>query len=141
MVKTEIESIFSNSRLTLDPYDVMKMIKDDSTTVNVDDLNPLATIKQSEDLSYLGMFGRDVITMVKKTRSIHPSEIGIVSEAVKDNGQVGVTAYLTADPNITNMRGSVGGIDASEEGWGKLFSTAGLLTQWGDTDDMKRLKY
>lgn len=140
MVKTEIESIFSNSRLTLDPYDVMKMIKDDSTTVNVDDLNPLATIKQSEDLSYLGMFGRDVITMVKKTRSIHPSEIGIVSEAVKDNGQVGVTAYLTADPNITNMRGSVEGIDASKEGWGKLFSTAGLLTQWGNTDDMKRLK-
>lgn len=140
LVKTEIESIFSTSKLTMDPYEIMKIIKDDSTTVNIDDLNPLATIKQAEDLSYLGLFGRDVITMVKKTRSIHPSEIGTISEAVKDNGQVGVTAYLTADPNITNMRGTVEEIDASTSGWGKLFSTAGLLTQWGDKDDMKRLK-
>lgn len=141
LVKTEIESIFTASKITLDPYEVMKQIKDDSTTVNVDDLNPLATIKQGEDLSYLGLFGRNVITMTKKTRAIHPSEIGVVSESVKDNGQVGVTAYLSANPNIVNLRGKVEAINAEESGWGDIFSTSGLLTQWGDRDDMKRLNF
>lgn len=139
--KYEFESIYSNAKLTLDPYEILKKIKDDSTTVNVDDLNPLVEIKQSDDVSYLGEGGRDVITMTKATRSIHPTEIGIISEATKDNGQVGVTAYLSADPNVKSVRGLVEPIDVEKEGWGKVLSTASLLYPFSDRDTARRTNF
>lgn len=139
--KYEFESMYSNAKLTLDPYELLKKIKDDSTTVNVDDLNPLVEIKQSEDVSYLGEGGRDVITMTKATRSIHPTEIGIISEAAKDNGDVGVTAYLCSDPNLKSVRGVVQPIDVEKEGWGKVLSTASLLYPFSDRDTARRTNF
>lgn len=137
----ENRSSFSKSKLTLDPYEVMSKIKDDSTTVLVDDLNPISYIKQTEDVSYLGEGGRSAIAMTKKTRVMHPSEIGVMSEATKDNGQVGVTAYTAPDPNVVNIRGIIKERDAKDLEWGQILSTAANVTPFGTHDDSNRLKF
>lgn len=69
------------------------------------------------------------------------SEIGIISEGSKDSGDVGVSAYLSANPTITNTRGNVGDFDIKEKGWGSVLSTSGLLTPFALTDDVKRLNF
>lgn len=131
---------FSKSKIELDPYVVMKKIKDDSSTVLIDDLNPLAMIKQTEDVTYLGEFGRQEITMTKETRVIHPTEIGVISEAAKDNGSVGITAYLSGNPSLTSLTGTVGSSNENLE-WGDILSTSALLSPFSTTDDSKRLNF
>lgn len=131
---------FSKSKVEVDPFVVMKKIKDDSSTVLIDDLNPLAMIKQTEDVTYLGEFGRQEITMTKETRVIHPTEIGVISEAAKDNGSVGITAYLSSNPALNSLTGTVGAEENKTLEWGDILSTSALLSPFSTTDDSKRFK-
>ena len=131
-------SIFGKSKLQLNPYSIWATIGSDSTTVLIDDLNPVAEIKQAEDVSALGKFGRIKETFTKDTRSIDESEIGLFSEAVKDNGDVGITAYLSGAPIFKNMLGEAGKFSWKEDGMTSVLSTPGLLTPFTVTDDPKR---
>ena len=134
----ENKSMFSRANMKIDKYSIMNKINEDSTKVPIDDLNPIAAIKQKEDLSYLGDGGRSKDTMVKATRELHESEIGIVSEAAKDSGNVGITAYITADAKINNTLGIIKE-DDEKLGWHNRLSTTGMLTPFGLTDGSKRL--
>lgn len=137
----ENKSMFSRANMVMDKYAIMNKINEDSTKVPIDDLNPIAAIKQKEDLSYLGDGGRSKDTMVKATRELHTSEIGIVSEAAKDNGNVGITAYITADAKINNTLGIIKDTDKQELGWHNRLSTPGMLAPFGLTDGSKRLNF
>jgi len=132
------KSHFAKSKINVNPYAINTLITADSSTTTVDDLNPLAGIKQVEDVTYLGAHGRKEETMSESTRIVHKSEIGVISEGAKDSGAVGISAYLTASPNITNVRGTVGAIKPGD-GWGARLSTAGMLAPFGTKDDVKRL--
>ena len=136
----ENKSSYTKAKLTIDPYAIKNKLKEDSTTVLLDNLNPIAAIKQTEDVSYLGEGGRQAISMVKRTRVMHESEVGVISEGVKDNGEVGVTAYLSADPKISNIRGMVTNDDKQLE-WSNIYSTTGLLAPFSSKDDPKRIKF
>lgn len=57
----ENRSFFSKSKLQINPYSVIDAINEDSTTVLVDDINPIATLKQTEDVTYLGAGGLNSI--------------------------------------------------------------------------------
>ena len=135
----ENKSAFSKANFVMDKYAIMTKINEDSTKVVVDDLNPVAAIKQREDLSYLGSGGRNKETMVKSTRELNITEMGVVSEAAKDNGNVGITAYMTATPLLDNITGVVKNNEDVKMGWQNLLSTTGMLTPFGITDDTKRL--
>lgn len=137
----ENRSFFSKSSINIDPYILIKLINEDSTTVLIDDLNPMASMKQTEDVTYLGAGGRSSDAMNRDSRIMDKSEIGVISEGSKDSGDVGVSAYLTANPTITNIRGNVGNFDIKEKGWGSVLSTSGLLTPFALTDDVKRLNF
>lgn len=136
----ENRTFFSKSKVTVNPYSIMNKITEDSTTVLVDDLNPIAAIKQNEDVTMLGAFGRSKETLSKDTRGMHVSEVGVMSEAVKDNGDVGIAAYMSADPKLSNTRGMV---DESKknENWANLLSSSALLAPFALTDDVKRLVF
>ena len=74
--------------------------------------------------------------MTAKHRQFVRDSIGIISEANVDNGQVGTIAYLTADPNIVNLRGVTKPIeDLANVPMTKVQSTAMLLSPGSDTDD------
>lgn len=134
------KAFFSKSKITVNPYGIINKITEDSTTVLVDDLNPMAFIKQSEDVSMLGTFGQSKDAMARGTRGMDSSEIGILSEATRDSSDVGITAYLTGNPNIDNMRGIVKEPD-NLDNWSSLLSTPGLLMPFTTTDDVKRSNF
>ena len=134
------KNTFSKSKVVVDPYAVWRSINDDSTSALIDDLNPISNLKQKEDLTYLGSGGRSKESMSMSTREYHASEVGTISESVKDSGDVGVSAYLSAVPKMTTIRGLV------PENKGKLspaniLSTSALLAPDGDKDDPKRLNF
>lgn len=134
------KSHFGKSKITISPYAVINKVGDDSTVVLEDDLNPLALLKQHEDVTYLGSHGRKEETMSAKTRVMHSSEIGITSEAVKDSGAVGISSYLSAEPNIESTRGTTGKLKASDK-WASRLSTSAMLAPFGTKDDPKRLNF
>lgn len=135
----ELGSIYAKKKIKMHPYAVINKIQEDSTTVLVDDLNPMAELKQTEDVSYLGEFGysKDAVNM--ETRKATESEIGVISEGVKDNGDVGLTNYLSANPAITNIRGETKEVDNLDVA--NTMSTNALLMPFALADDGKRLNY
>lgn len=135
----ENKSVFSKQKLTLDPNAVMARIKEDSSVVLADDLNPMALIKQQEDTTFLGSGGRQKVSMSLDTREVHESEIGLTSEATKDSGDVGITSFLTANPKLDNILGTIGDKEVSE--WSEKVSTSALLSPFGLMDDPKRLNF
>ena len=80
---------------------------------------------------------KDAISQEK--RIYHKSEVGIVSEGVKDSGDVGVSAYLSANPKILNARGIVD-TNQKDLSTANIFSTSAMLSPSGDMDDGKRLR-
>lgn len=130
---------FSKSKMLINTRSVIQAIGEDSTTVLIDDLNPIAVLKQTEDVTYLGEFGRSKDSMSKDTRSLHESEIGIMSEASKDSGDVGISAYLSAAPKIKNIRGFIDTFDFKKDGISSVLSTSAMLAGFAQTDDPKRL--
>ena len=138
----ENKGVFSKTKLTVNPYAIITKLQEDSTTTLVDDLNPMASLKQKEDITALGAGGRSKEGMSKDTRALDSSEIGILSEAAKDNGDVGISGYLTANPKINDLRGTVAADEKMEKlEWANLLSTSALLSPFGTTDDMKRLNF
>ena len=134
---------FSKGKFALNSYCVIKDLQEDSTNVMINDLNPIAYVKLFEDTSFVGKGGRSSdLSMNKETRASHKSEIGLISEGVKDNGSVGVTAYLSGSPNITNTRGTIDTeVPDTELTWAKILSTPGLLMPFSIKDDPKRLNF
>lgn len=135
------KSMFSKSKISVKPYVIMGLINEDSTTVLVDDLNPIAAMKQTEDVSYLGSLGYNKEALARDSRIYNESEVGVISEAVKDSGDVGITAYMTAAPKLEDVRGSVGEYSYLQDGPASTYSTSALLCPFGLTDDTKRLNF
>lgn len=125
--------------LTIPPYDVMNRIFEDSTTVSLDDINPMAGIKQTEDVSRVGHGGRGKDGMARSTRILDETWMGVISEATKDSTDVGITAYLSANPNLSNTRGMTKSLDPNNTEWSNLISSANMLAPFILTDDTKRI--
>lgn len=117
----------SKAKITLDPYEVWRNIGDDSTSMLVEDNNPIATIKQRDNVTYLGEFGRSKITMTIPSRIMTPEEVGIISEATPDSGDSGISTYLTHDASIKNIRGMVQPIDISQTSINRALSSANII--------------
>lgn len=138
--KYENANKYGKAKFGLSSYDVINSIMEDSTSVSVDDNNPIAYIKQIEDTTKLGEGGRSKLTMSANTRVINSSEIGIISEATKDSGDVGITAIMAANPKLTNTKGMVSEL-TNQDDWSSIISTCAMISPFGLTDDTKRLNF
>jgi len=133
------EDYFSSGKVSINPYEIEKEINTDSASVLVDDLNPVAYVKQKEDVTFIGLAsGRKKESMSKNTRVFHPSDTGVISEAVKDSGDVGITAYMSASPLIKNLRGEK---DNKTPKFVNMISTPGMLMPFTTHDDGKRANF
>ena len=139
IIEKENAAFFGSNKLVFDPYSIWRLINEDSTGVLVEDINPIAYLKQKEDTTYLGMFGRSKESMAKGTREFHVDDIGVISEATKDSGDVGITAYLTANPVIKNLRGMKQ--DTKKLSIANILSTSALIAPFAITDDPKRVNF
>lgn len=130
----------SKAKIALDPYEVWKAIGDDSTSMLVENNNPIASIKQRDSITYLGEFGRAKITMTIPTRAMTEDAIGIISESSPDSGDAGVTTYLSHNASITNLRGMVN-VNDSIDSLDDVLSTPNIVNPFIDMDESKRMNF
>ncbi len=129
------KSIRGRSQISLNPYAVWKTITNDNSIKIVEDINPIQNLKESEAVTYVGEGGRNRDTLSKDTRAYHPTDMGVVSEATIDSGDVGINAYLSANPNFKSVRGLVDFEKAADISNTNLLSTSALLAVGSENDD------
>jgi hypothetical protein len=79
----------------------------DSANKIAEDINPIQNLKEQEIVTYVGNGGRDKDSLNKKSRAFHINDIGLISEATVDSSDTGVNVYMSANPNLKSMRGTV----------------------------------
>ena len=79
--------------------------------------------------------------MARDTRRRDTSEIGVISEAARDSGDVGISNYLVADPSLTDIRGNVEAIPDKDNSWSQLISTSAMLAPFLLGDDAARMNF
>lgn len=99
------KNLVGRSKIDMSPYQVWNAIMKDSALKIVEDTNPIQNLKESEVITFAGTGGRDKDTITKPARAYHKNDLGVLSESTVDSTAVGTIAYLSADPNIKNVRG------------------------------------
>ena len=125
----------SNAAVTLNPYAIWKKISEDPAKIQVSELNPVATLKEAEAVTYGGVGGRSSLSMTKRTRGYHANDMGTISEATVDSGDTGINIYTSADPSFTSVRGVSNRFDLKKPNVTSLLSTSALLSPNSDQDD------
>lgn len=131
----------ANAAVDLSPHAVWQVINSDPSVSLVEDSNPIQNLKEKESVTYAGEGGRSKRSMVKRTRVYHPNDMGVISEATVDSGDVAINTSLTANPRLTNLRGVTSRYDSEEDGPARLLSTSALLSPGADADDPKRVNF
>lgn len=134
-------NIRGRSQMDMNPYAVWRNITQDPSVEIVKDINPIENLKQIESVTYVGEGGRSKDAMNKASRAFHPSDMGVVSEATVDSADVGVNAYLTANPLFTSVRGLTKPYDKTKDGNTTILSTSAVISPGADHDDPKRVNF
>lgn len=129
------------AKIDLGPYDVWSRIMKDPAIKLVEDINPIQNLKESEIVTYSGEGGRSKDAMNKASRAYHHTDMGIVSEATVDSSDVGINAYLSANPDFTGLRGLPSAVRKDTLTPSKLISTSALLAPGSMHDDPKRVNF
>lgn len=127
--------------LDFNPHCVWRSIAEDPSISLVSDINPIENLKQIEAVTYSGNGGRNSRSMTKHTRSYHKNDMGVISEATVDSGDVGINTYTSANPQFTGLRGLSRRYSKNTMGPTALFSTSALLAPSADRDDPKRVNF
>jgi hypothetical protein len=130
-------NISGKSKIDMSPYQIWSTITKDPALKLVEDINPIQNLKQSELITYVGEGGRGKDSMNKSSRAYHVNDMGVVSEATVDSGDVGINAYMSANPKFANLRG-MPDFNSSKMTPANMVSTSALLAPGSDHDDQIR---
>lgn len=133
-------NIAGKSKIEMSPYEIWNNILKDPAVKIVEDINPIQNLKEQEVVTYVGEGGRSKDSINKAGRASDESDRGVMSEATVDSGDVGVNAFLTANPNIINMRGIIRP-RTEKDGLSNLLSTSALMSVGALHDDPKRVNF
>lgn len=125
----------SGNRVEMSPSAIWQAIQEDPAKGQVEESNPIQNLREQEVVTYGGTGGRSRRSMVKSSRIYHKSDMGVISEATVDSGDVAIISYLTADPNFNSLRGTARGYDSAADGPTTLLSTPALLAPGATRDD------
>lgn len=131
----------ANATVNMNPFEVWMNILQDQTVLQIEQSNPIQSMKDAEVAVYRGAGGRDARSMTAPARKFHRNATGVVSEANVDNGDVGTITYSSADPNYDTVRGTSTRIDPNDPQTAQIFSTSFLLAPGADMDDPKRISF
>lgn len=120
------------------PYEVVSLLSTDSTTLAYADTNPIATLKQPENVTILGKFGRTKETVTMKAREFHHTSVGIVSESTKESGNVGMDFYISATPMLNDANGVLSEPKDGSFDYANVYSTSASLAPYAFSEDGKR---
>lgn len=121
--------------IEMKPYAIWTGLAQDASIVVVKDINPITNMKQREEVTFSGTGGRNKDTMTAATREYGPNDNGIISEATKDSGEVGINTYMPPNPLLTNSLGMTVHPDKKEIGMSSVYSSAVLVSPGADRDD------
>lgn len=127
------KSMVSKSKVEMSPYKVWGTIMQDQSIKITEDINPIQQLKEAEVITYVGEGGRAKEAMNRESRAFHINDRGIMSEATVDSTDVGINAYMSANPNLANMYGVVK--KDKEFNPANLMSTSALLAPGAYRDD------
>lgn len=128
--------------ITINPWDTMNVIRSDPTVAPADSLNPIQFLREREIITHTGRGGRNKRSMVARSRIFQDEDIGVISEATVDSGDVGVIVYASPDADIQSIYGTTGEAKSGDKvDSAKLLSTAALLSPNADGDDPKRISF
>lgn len=134
-------NIRGKSQIDMSLYAVWRAITQDSSVEIVKDINPIENLKQTEAVTYVGEGGRSKDAMSRATRAYHISDVGTISEATVESGDVGINAYLSANPGFASLRGLTKPYDEKVSGKAGILSTSALIAPGSDADDAKRVNF
>ena len=133
------KNMVGRSKIDMSPYQVWNTIMKDNSLKIVEDINPIQNLKESEVFTYSGLGGRDKDTMTKPTRAISDNDFGLSSESTVDSTSVGTIAYLSANPNLSDVRGRMS--EEKKINPTTCFSTSALLSPCAAHDVVKRIMF
>lgn len=125
----------TDHRVELNPHAVWQRIVQDPSVANVEEANPIQSLREQEVMTYRGDGGRSGQSMVQRTRIYSDADLGVVSESTQDSGDVGVVAYLSPNPNIIDMFGMTRRYDPEKDGPASILSSSTLNAPAADRDD------
>lgn len=125
----------------MNPFNIWKKISQDPAISIVNEINPIENLKEVEAVTFGGVGGRSSRSMVKKTRAYHRNDMGVISEATVDSGDVAINTYLSADPRFNSLRGTSDRYVVGRDGATSLVSTTALISPGADKDDPKRTNF
>jgi len=130
-------NIRGKSQVSINPYAVWRAITQDQTVKLSEDINPINDAKETEAVTYVGADGRSKDAMSKESREYHPSDMGVISEATVDSGDVGINAFMSGNPKFKSVRGIIqeDGFNRDKDGATSLLSTSALLAPFSLNDD------
>lgn len=131
----------STRRFELSQDMVWGEINSDPSVLVVQGANPIQSIKEKDVVTMGGTGGRSRQTMVKHTRAFQESDLGVVSGDTVDNGDVGITAYLSANPQFATLDGLTKKRDTSKVKIGEAMSFCVGLAPDSLQDDGKRWNF
>lgn len=123
------------------PYAVWTRIAEDPAKMQVQEINPIKAIKETEAATYAGTGGRMKRAMTRGTRAYHPNDMGVISESTVDNSDVGINVNLSANPKLVDLRGMQGDFSMEDDGATSLLSTSAMLAPFSNFDDPKRVNF
>lgn len=120
---------------------VWQSITQDPSVMPASDGNPIQSIKEADVVTFGGNGGRSRRSMVKRTRKYHESDLGVISEATVDSGDVAITAYLTSNPVFDDVDGLVKPMPKDQLDVNQMLSSYAALAPGSTFDDSKRVNF
>lgn len=127
--------------ISINPQAVFQRIVQDPTVMTYDLINPVHDAKMTSAFTYSGQGGRSSESFVVKDRVYPTDGVGVISECTPDSGKVGLNAYMTGDPRISNIRGMYADVDIEELSPTQVLSNTSLLLPGATNDDPKRANF
>lgn len=122
---------------SINPQAVFMQIVSDQSVGIVEETNPAHEMKERSHITYTGQGGRTSKSFVLEDRKFPDDGTGILSESTPDSGKVAISAFMTMNPHIKNMRGlfEVDAVDFDNVEPGRLLSATALLMPCSTNDD------
>lgn len=134
-----IKSGVGNAAIEQNPFAVWQAINTDNSKVQVEESNPVKNVNESETVTFMGSGGRSRVGMVDRTRVFGQNDMGTISEATVDSGDVAINTYTTANPMFNSLRGLTDRYDPKDMEPAQMLSTGSMLSPSADRDDPKRV--
>ena len=124
-----------NASIELKPFAVWQAINSDQSVTLVEESNPIRNLKEKEAVTYVGAGGRGKTSMVGRTRVFEKADMGVISEATVDSGDVAINTALSPNPKFKSLRGLTLAHESGKDGNSSLLSTSALLSPAATFDD------